>query len=78
MEGFGFGLGAGGGPLEPIIDVGRELAGVEAALPFPSPLGLRPLDAATGGGARLGAAGAGGGGALSTSFKLFISLCSPS
>jgi len=72
MEGFGFGLGAGGGPLEPIIEFGRELAGVEPVLA--KPFGLRPLVAATGGGARLGAAGAGGGGADSTSFKLSVSL----
>ena len=53
----------------PIIDVGREFAGVEPVLA--RPLDLRPLEAATGGGARLGAAGAGGGGgADSTNFKL--------
>lgn len=74
MEGFGFGLGAGGGPLEPIIEFGRELAGVEPVLALPRPFGLRPFEAATGGGARLGAAGAGGGGADSTNFKLIVSL----
>jgi hypothetical protein len=57
--------------LFPIIEVGREFAGVEPVLA--RPFGLRPLEAATGGGARLGAAGAGGGGALSTSFKLTVS-----
>lgn len=74
IEGFGFGLGAGGGPLEPIIDVGREFAG-DAPL-LDRPFGFRPFEAAaTGGGALLGAAGAGGGGgADSTSFKLIISL----
>ena len=71
IEGFGLGLGAGGGPLFPIIEVGREFAGVELAL-F-RPFALRPLAAATGGGARLGAAGAGGGGADSTNFKLIVS-----
>ena len=68
-DGLGLGFGAGGGPLLPIIEVGRELAGELPLLPFKA--GLRPLDDATGGGARRGAAGAGGGGgALSTSFKL--------
>lgn len=75
IEGFGFGLGAGGGPLFPIIEVGRELAGVDPVLA--RPFGLRPLEAATGGGARLGAAGAGGGGADSTNFKLVVSIVFP-
>lgn len=56
----------------PIIEVGREFAGVEPVLA--RPFGLRPLEAATGGGARLGADGAGGGGADSTSFKLTVSV----
>jgi hypothetical protein len=60
--------------LFPIIEVGREFAGVEPVLA--RPFGLRPLEAATGGGARLGAAGAagGGGGADSTNFKLTVSI----
>ena len=56
----------------PIIEVGRELAGVDPVLA--RPFGFRPFEAATGGGARLGAAGAGGGGADSTNFKLVVSI----
>jgi hypothetical protein len=61
--------------LFPIIEVGREFAGVDPVLA--SPFGLRPFEAATGGGARLGAAGAGGGGADSTNFKLTVSIVIP-
>lgn len=65
----GFGFGAGGGPLWPMTDDGRELAGDDAPETAPRFFDCHegaavPLVAAAGagGGARLTGAGAGGGG----------------
>lgn len=73
IEGLGLGLGAGGGPLLPMTELGRDPAGVE--VPDELAVGRSPLTAAAAagaGGARRGAAAGGGGGAagVSINFKL--------